>query len=160
MLGMAEPANWTFRPLSTPWLVLLPLPPPEPWFTAVAPASTLRTADDGPEEMLVETLRNNWPALARCKSARANCGRIAGALDIEIVLERQGDGIAQRQIDVAGAHQFVDARRIRKAHRMDVAHAVIVGQPIDKAVAVLHLQRVGLAEHRDGHRKTEKYRKK
>src|ERR1035437_3186300 len=64
--GMAEPDNWTLRPLSTP-----PEPPPEPPLlegpSALTAPSTPREADDGPVEMLLLTLRSNCPALARCR---------------------------------------------------------------------------------------------
>ena len=86
--------------------------------------------------------------------------RIARAFDIQIVLERERDGVAQRQINVPRAHQFVDTRRIREADAVDVACPVIVGQPVKEALAVVHLQRVGLAEHRDGRRKAQKNGKK
>ena len=74
MLGMADPASCTLNPLSTPLLEVLTAAPPCPLFTALAPASTLKEAEEGPDEILVETLRSNWPAAARCRSANASCG--------------------------------------------------------------------------------------
>ena len=71
--GMAEPANWTLRPLSTPPVPPLPeLPPVEP--SELAPASTPSEADDGPCEMLLFTLRSRAPALARCRLACCSLG--------------------------------------------------------------------------------------
>src|ERR1051325_9544262 len=71
--GIAEPANCTFKPLSTPPVV--PPPPPalvEP--SEFAPASAPSDAEDGPCEMLLLTLRNRAPALARSRLASCNFG--------------------------------------------------------------------------------------
>ena len=71
---MAVPANCTLSPLSTPpWplLLALALVPAEP---SEAPAATPRAADDGPPEMLLETLRSSAPALTRCALASASLG--------------------------------------------------------------------------------------
>src|ERR1035437_2149341 len=64
-LGIAEPANWTLRPLSTPPVPLPELLPEGP--SELTAPSTPREADDGPVEMLLLTLRSNCPALARCR---------------------------------------------------------------------------------------------
>jgi len=71
---MAEPANCTLRPLSTPpWPLLLVLAP-VPAEPSEAPAATPREAEDGPLEMLLETLRSNAPALTRAELASASLG--------------------------------------------------------------------------------------
>ena len=108
---MAEPANCTFRPLSTPPVLPPPEPPPvDP--SELAPASTPSEADDGPVEMLLFTLRSNAPALARMQVGLLQFGIEARHFDIQIVLQRQRDGIAQGQVDAAGAHQPLDPLRI------------------------------------------------
>ncbi len=70
---MEEPANCTFKPLNTP-----PVPPAvlvaPAEFTWLAPDNTPSDAEEGPWERLVDTLRSNWPALARCRSASASFG--------------------------------------------------------------------------------------
>src|ERR1035441_158051 len=132
-LGMAEPVNCTLSPLRTPLLVLLPPPPPLPPLTAVAPARTLREADEGPEEMLAGTLRSNWPGLGRCREGK---------------------------IDIGGAHDFVDARGIFKADATDVAGAEVPGQVIDETVAVFQGQALsralGESRHGDGYTKQDR----
>src|SRR5262249_23593487 len=72
-LGIAEPANWTLRPLRTPPVV--PVPPPalvEP--SELAPARAPSDAEDGPCEMLLFTLRSRAPALARSRLASCSLG--------------------------------------------------------------------------------------
>ncbi len=62
--GIADPANCTFTPLKTP-LLLLPDPVPPPVVPTVLDARTPSVAELGPEVILVERLRSNWPADAR-----------------------------------------------------------------------------------------------
>ena len=49
---------------------------------------------------------------------------VAGDGDIEVVLERKGDGIVQRQVELAVVHQLVDARGIRQVRRSQVSRRV------------------------------------
>ncbi len=44
--------------------------------------------------------------------------------DVEIVLERQRDGVIQRQVELAVVHELVDARGIRKIRRRQVPRCV------------------------------------
>ena len=68
------PASCTFRPLSTPPCPLLARAaavPPDPNCVL---ASTPIDADEGPLEMLFDTLRSRAPALARIRLASASLG--------------------------------------------------------------------------------------
>src|ERR1035437_2169718 len=70
--GMAEPCNWTLRPLSTPPVPLLELLLEGP--SELTAPSAPSEGDDGPVEMLLLTLRSNCPALARCRLDCCNLG--------------------------------------------------------------------------------------
>ena len=79
----------------------------------------------------------------------------AGVFDIQVVLQRQRDGIAQRQVNVAGAHQLVDPRRIFEADLGDRVGHVVPREPPDDAGAGAPGNLRRLREARQGHRRTE-----
>ena len=79
------------------------------------PPRTPSVAEDGPDVMLLETLRSRAPARDAQQVGVRQLGIVAGVFEIEVVFERQRDGVAQRQVDGAGAHQFLQARRIFEA---------------------------------------------
>ena len=107
---MADPANWTFSPLSTP--PVLPLPCCRRWSPSeLAPASTPSEADDGPWEMLLFTLRSRAAGAGALQVGLLELGIERARFDIQAVLQRQRDGIAQRKVDAAGADQAFDARQ-------------------------------------------------
>ena len=71
------------------------------------PESTPRLADDGPLRVVPLTLRSNCPALARMQVGVGQPRPEARELDIQIVFQRQRDGVREREVDAPGAHQLI-----------------------------------------------------
>ena len=63
-------------------------------------------------------------------------GAIALQLDIEIVLERQGDGVLQGQVQSAGPQQRFQPARIGEVHRGHRMAAVGIGDPREKPLTL------------------------
>ena len=80
--------------------------------------------------------RNAAQQRARADALRIGVRQLrieAGVFDIQVVLQRQRDGVFQRQVNVAGAHQLVDPRRIFEADPGDRAGHVVPREPPDDA---------------------------
>ena len=75
--------------------------------------------------------------------------------DVEIILQGQRDGIAQRQIDAAGAYQALDPLRILEVDARHCGRLVVLGEALEEARAGVALDLRRLAKHRQRHRKTE-----
>ena len=80
--------------------------PATPWPLATDPACDAPLGTPG-----------NAPPASRALQVPLRDERIVAAdFDVDIVFERQRDGVLRGQVQSAGAHQLLEARRIRETH--------------------------------------------
>ncbi len=96
----------------------------------------------GPAVTEVETPWAKAPALARRTWASAICGAVALDFDIEVVFERQGDGILEGEIEPSGAQQHFEAAGVGEADGRDLGHPVAAGEPGERSVGCGNLMGV------------------
>ena len=125
----------TFKPLSTP-----PCPLPA---LAAAGAARAQTACWPARRARPTTAARNAVRDIAEQGARVGAHQVgfrqlrivARVFQIEIVLQRQRDGVAQGKINVAGAHQLVEPGRIFEAEHRNRVGRVVVGEPAEEPVA-------------------------
>ena len=72
-----------------------------------------------------EPVRNAPPALARSKIRIGNQRTIALDFDVDIILDRQRDGVLEREVEVAAAQQRIEARGVAFVYRCDDRRFVV-----------------------------------
>ena len=120
---------------------------PLPVVPTVLDASTPSEAEVGSRRDVGRKIAQQLAGDGALQVRQAQFRLEARHFDIEVVFQRQRDRIAQRKIDVAGAHELFDAVGIRKVDLRSRGGRVGTGEPLNQSRLARLGEGIRLPEH-------------